>query len=553
MDIRQKLIQGTMTRNATSIEDFVYDVYTVDFEEERGALHASMLFAQADYVAHILNQLSEACASEVVVVAHSIGGLVARMAVLKANQMSQKVRSQISVRNVITLATPHATVDLAFEPSISYFHRHLIELEKTNDAEQHNIFSLSGGFRDNLISPKSCELSTFPASHSISLITADILPQREEEDYIGMNFGIDHRAIVWCHGLLSIIRQMIYAIATSDKTLMSARDISSKTKINQSQDDCESLSCFYDANQSRLESVYGYLGAFAIRISMIYNIKSFVYLYTLVGMIHFLLVLLRIDDQLFLFPVVPIISASILPNEYRVTSLDSMWSLLTVAYLATSFYFFILFYAVPCLHSIVCSFKSVHIFKTESESYISSYNICNYRTYVMLRHQAKLVSIYLFLSAVCQIFNSRFRGFHMARNSPCFQAHLCLLSVFMIWCNLLKSITNPIRTRTIWFKLQNILVAVLLLVFPIITIGNIKFATSLLTIKGQSKAMIFLTFENDICLNKSSLMTKVGCFVGNHSLGKFNILYALILLIILLIHHRIQIVSEVSTGVEKDK
>ncbi|KZP00801.1 hypothetical protein CALVIDRAFT_213885 [Calocera viscosa TUFC12733] len=81
------------------------DVYALDTSEELSAFSSSPLRARAEYaaaaaVAHILTLYPSPQPTEVLIIAHSMGGLVARL--LLAHH------PQAKVKNIIALSTPHA-------------------------------------------------------------------------------------------------------------------------------------------------------------------------------------------------------------------------------------------------------------------------------------------------------------------------------------------------------------------------------------------------------------------------------------------------------------
>ena len=69
------------------VNDFAYDVFSVYFDGEGGGLHGSRLFAQAEFLANSIERIARQCGEEnITIVAHSIGGIVARMASTKVNE-----------------------------------------------------------------------------------------------------------------------------------------------------------------------------------------------------------------------------------------------------------------------------------------------------------------------------------------------------------------------------------------------------------------------------------------------------------------------------------
>lgn len=174
------------------LSQFVYEVYAVDFAEQGGALHGNYLKAQSDYVVHVLQYLQEACqvvSSEIQVVAHSMGGYVAKLALAQLSSRAASGGGIVVAQNVITLATPHNNPLYAFDETIHEVHHQEISNnipsknsstsrrhENENDTDNNNVLwiSISGGLRDEMIAPEACEIPTTPTDNSNSLSVSPI-------------------------------------------------------------------------------------------------------------------------------------------------------------------------------------------------------------------------------------------------------------------------------------------------------------------------------------------------------------------------------------------
>jgi PGAP1-like protein len=107
--------------------------------------------------------------------------------------------------NIITLGTPHAHPVFGWESSMHHLHE--TYLVDPGDDNHHTLVAISGGIRDEMIPPIACQA---PArSRTLSILATDIMqPKTNGVKQLGM----DHRAIVWCHNLLSIVRGLLYAL-----------------------------------------------------------------------------------------------------------------------------------------------------------------------------------------------------------------------------------------------------------------------------------------------------------------------------------------------------
>jgi pimeloyl-ACP methyl ester carboxylesterase len=261
----------------------VYEVYAVDFAEQGGALHGAFLKLQSEFVATVLQQMIQDCSHNdeiprITLVAHSMGGYVARLTM--QNQPSLRAH----VKNIITLATPHQNPLYAFEPTIHELHQQLAQSgQKASQEiiEDQLIVSISGGLRDEMIDPYAGELPSTHAFQSISVqatflrnnshnLSSSLSHTQQESFYLGM----DHRAIVWCHQLLMDVRKIIWTLATSDhlsglerrKKIEIALGIESETGIPYS----------YMENTHQLHQILklrlGYFQAVCMESSMMYNL-----------------------------------------------------------------------------------------------------------------------------------------------------------------------------------------------------------------------------------------------------------------------------------------
>jgi len=197
--ILHALQNNLLTGNATHLEAFVFDVYALDFGEEGAGLHGRLVEQQSSMVADAVEFLIETCElSSVTIVAHSIGGYATRLALVDYPELPNMVR------NVITLATPHAYPVLAIEPSLHRVFSRFGQEQNTQVA----LISIGGGWRDEMIPPRSCQ-----APNALNLGAVDIMSNGRKTVPL---LGMDHRAIVWCHNLLSKVREIIFTLNRND-------------------------------------------------------------------------------------------------------------------------------------------------------------------------------------------------------------------------------------------------------------------------------------------------------------------------------------------------
>jgi pimeloyl-ACP methyl ester carboxylesterase len=208
------------------------DFFTLDYNDDFSAFHGQTLLDQSEYLAdsirYILSLYPSTAErpdpSSVIVVAHSMGGVVARAAIQHRNYQS------FSISTLITIATPHivppVTVDRGVDTvydSISRFWREGYDLEPlqgppASPSEGYKrsraraeladlvLISISGGISDVTIASESASLaSILPLndSHGFTVYTTAIP---------GVQTPIDHLAILWCQQLMSVVAHAMLSI-----------------------------------------------------------------------------------------------------------------------------------------------------------------------------------------------------------------------------------------------------------------------------------------------------------------------------------------------------
>ena len=289
--------QNNITDKKVDIDDFFYDVVALDFGEEGGGFHGAFLERQAAFIADTISRIAATCHDEdspplvITIVAHSIGGISTRLALQShAEQMAP-------VRNVVTLGTPHAHPVLSWESSLwKIYRRTLLKQDKpqAQNINNHNrtdptvvMVSVSGGIRDEMIPPRACWVDE---SAGLSLLATDFMPNGTAMD-IPVQLGMDHRAVVWCHNLLSEVRSILYAmIHHSDDD--NASTLTSRVSLvrqrlqlphNDDDDKVYDYRLSVGTIPSRLQETYGHLKAIAMETGLLYNAEIMVDAYACLG------------------------------------------------------------------------------------------------------------------------------------------------------------------------------------------------------------------------------------------------------------------------------
>ena len=202
---------------ATSI-----DFFSVDFNEDFTAFHGQTLLDQAEYlndaVAYILSLYHDPRRSQrnpalpdpssVILIGHSMGGIVARTMLVMPNYQSN------SVNTIVTMSTPHARPPVAFDGDIvrtykktNDYWRQAYSQKWANDNPLWHVtlISIAGGGLDTVVPSDYASLeSLVPATHGFTVFTSSV-PNAWT--------GADHLQMVWCAQLVRpIVRSILHTI-----------------------------------------------------------------------------------------------------------------------------------------------------------------------------------------------------------------------------------------------------------------------------------------------------------------------------------------------------
>lgn len=202
------------------------DWFTVDFNEDITAFHGQTLLDQAEYlneaVSYILALYHNPNRSirdpdlpdpaSVILVGHSMGGIVARTMMTMPNYQSS------SVNTILTLATPHSRAPVSFDAEIVHTYARVNQYWRqafTQKWNAHNplwhvsIVSISGGSLDTMISPEHASMSSLvPPTHGFTVFTSGI-----PDVWTSM----DHVAITWCDQMRKSVVKALYDIVDASR------------------------------------------------------------------------------------------------------------------------------------------------------------------------------------------------------------------------------------------------------------------------------------------------------------------------------------------------
>ncbi|TKA77812.1 hypothetical protein B0A55_04600 [Friedmanniomyces simplex] len=198
------------------------DFFTVDFNEELSAFHGQTLLDQAEYlneaIAYILalyhnphRSLREPGLPDpksVIILGHSMGGVVARTMLRMPNYQEH------TINTIITLSAPHARAPISFDAEmvatyndINTFWRQSYSTvdPRTNPLADVTLVSVAGGGLDTMIPSEYSSLTSLvPDTHGFTVFTSAI-PH--------VWTGLDHLAIMWCDQFRKALVRAIFDVA----------------------------------------------------------------------------------------------------------------------------------------------------------------------------------------------------------------------------------------------------------------------------------------------------------------------------------------------------
>ncbi|KAL1608484.1 GPI inositol deacylase [Paraconiothyrium brasiliense] len=197
------------------------DFFAVDFNEDFTAFHGQTLLDQAEYLndaisfilslyhtpSRFLRDSNLPDPTSVLIVGHSMGGVVARTMLTMPNYQSK------SINTIITLAAPHARPPVSFDGDIvrtydginNFWRRAYSQKRESDNPLQHvTLISIAGGGLDTIVSSDYASLASIvPETHGFTVFTSSIP---------NVWTGADHLAITWCDQVRKSVVRALYDV-----------------------------------------------------------------------------------------------------------------------------------------------------------------------------------------------------------------------------------------------------------------------------------------------------------------------------------------------------
>ncbi|KAH9126942.1 hypothetical protein LEN26_007905 [Aphanomyces euteiches] len=199
------------------LDTATYDIFLVDFNEEATGITGRFVLDQGFFlneaIKEILAMYTRQDAGDdtlprptsLVVVGHSMGGLVARTALTLPNYQPH------SITTIVTLSTPHVAppfnLDSTMADVYATVNKHRgVSINASDDAVV--LVSLAGGFKDFVVHSSLAALSPSTTSTwSFSALTSQ-LPK--------VKISMDHLSILWCHQFMRTLSKALAALVDPD-------------------------------------------------------------------------------------------------------------------------------------------------------------------------------------------------------------------------------------------------------------------------------------------------------------------------------------------------
>ncbi|KAJ1979396.1 GPI inositol deacylase [Dimargaris xerosporica] len=223
-------MQSSFPHQAHDQGNIGFDFFTIDLNEEFTALHGYSLHEQAEFVNDVIRYILSlypvnrpkyrnllalqpgnpavwAMPQSVLVIGHSMGGVVARTALTLPNYQPR------SINTILTLSSPHLSPPATLESYVDQLYRATNEfwIRQFNAPANASLLadvslvSIAGGNWDAMVGSDLAFVDTsVPASHGFTVFTTQIP---------NVWLSMDHQSILWCKQMVQVLGKTLLSIA----------------------------------------------------------------------------------------------------------------------------------------------------------------------------------------------------------------------------------------------------------------------------------------------------------------------------------------------------
>uniref|UniRef100_A0A915NEH7 GPI inositol-deacylase n=1 Tax=Meloidogyne floridensis TaxID=298350 RepID=A0A915NEH7_9BILA len=182
---RQVRSLGSLLQNKTErrMTNFHFDVFAVDFNEELTAYNFDCIISQANFLVKAVNSIhllyNQNPVQQIVIIGHSMGGIVIQYAMMLEDFVAERVAF------IIGFAVPYSEPPFYFDKRfLSFYH----QLNSNKSLNLPKVISINGGIKDEFID-EDWTNAPFLALHSST----------NSLDRVWLD--MDHKCILWCNQL----------------------------------------------------------------------------------------------------------------------------------------------------------------------------------------------------------------------------------------------------------------------------------------------------------------------------------------------------------------
>ncbi|CEG37547.1 gpi inositol-deacylase [Plasmopara halstedii] len=196
----------SLSRHLWDTNESLFDLFALDLNEEPTGLNGNYVTDQAMYLNAVVRSIlkeykrqnkknrDSVIPHSVVIVAHSMGGIVVRTAALLPNYKKG------SIQHVVALGVPFDNPSFPFDTEMSVIYDRM-RLNKGNDDDAVYV-SIAGGHKDILVQTSLTSVDTVADSSGAFVALASAIPT--------VQTSVDHFCLLWCHQLLKVVAESLY-------------------------------------------------------------------------------------------------------------------------------------------------------------------------------------------------------------------------------------------------------------------------------------------------------------------------------------------------------